>query len=220
MKPLTIAPNKPVIVALVNPDGVFDFELGIGLYETTTGQTFTLPRPAVVLLNELDPEPGEEIVIQKHWSGRPGDKSRWTIALSTRSEVARANGPEATTLTEQLEASLSSTKARNEPVALPTPIRTPPKRQKPEAQPRLFDRGTGTDGPALAIQPLNLPELAPAARFRPGQIPANIAIREILAFIQTDPNTANWSDQARQDLASTVYIAAVKQGQVGLWERS
>jgi hypothetical protein len=48
----------------------------------------------------------------------------------------------------------------------------------------------------------------------------NVAVKEILEFINADPGTANWSDQARQDLASTVYIAAVKQGQVGLWERS
>jgi hypothetical protein len=54
---------------------------------------------------------------------------------------------------------------------------------------------------------------------RPGQIPANVATREILEFIQSDPNTANWSDQARQDLASTIIISAWKAGYIGLWER-
>ena len=54
---------------------------------------------------------------------------------------------------------------------------------------------------------------------RPQPIPANIAVKEILQFIVADPNTANWSDQARQDLASTVFIGFVKSRDIGLWER-
>lgn len=90
-----------------------------------------------------------------------------------------------------------------------------------EVQPRLFDRGTGTHGPALAAAPLSipLPAVAIGRQPRPGQIPANIAVREILAFIKADPSTANWGDQSVQDLASTVIIAAYKAGHVGLWER-
>jgi hypothetical protein len=80
-------------------------------------------------------------------------------------------------------------------------------------------KGTGTYGPAP--EPVILPAVASVPKKLPpaGQIPANVAVREILAFICTDPNTQNWSDQARQDLASTVYIATVKQGFIGLWER-
>jgi hypothetical protein len=90
MNALTIKPNVPLTVALVNPEGVFDFEGGFGLYETTTGQSFILPRPAVIKLNELDPEAGEEIVITKHWSGKKGEKAEWTVALSPNSEKCRA----------------------------------------------------------------------------------------------------------------------------------
>ena len=222
---LTIAPNKPVTVALVNPEGVFDFDIGIGLYETTAGQTFTLPRPAVVLLNALDPEPGEEITITKHWTGKPGDKAGWTISLSPQAEKARAkaegltpDGPEA------LETVDSPTQTQKEPTAPPTPIRRPSKRgPTPEIQPRLFDKGTGTHGLCPAPQvPLSipLPAVAIGRQMKPGQIPANIAVREILAFIKADPSTANWGDQSVQDLASTVIIAAYKAGHVGLWERS
>jgi len=64
-----------------------------------------------------------------------------------------------------------------------------------------------------------LPAVAIGRQPRPGQIPANIAVREILAFIKADPSTANWGDQSVQDLASTVIIAAYKAGHVGLWER-
>src|ERR1700690_374488 len=123
---LTMPPKKPVTVALVNPEGAFDFDIGIGLYETTAGQTFTLPRPAVVILNALDPDPDEEIVITKHWSGKPGDKAEWTISLSPQAEKARAKAEglsqEPATEPETVD---SPTQALTEPTAPPTPIRRP-----------------------------------------------------------------------------------------------
>jgi hypothetical protein len=67
-----------------------------------------------------------------------------------------------------------------------------------------------------------MPVILPAAargRVQVGQIPANIAVREILAFIKTDPSTANWDAQSTQDLASTIIIAGYKAGHIGLWER-
>jgi hypothetical protein len=222
MKALTIAPNKPVTVALVDPEGAFDLDRGIGTYQTTTGATLTLPRPAVVMLNLLEPRPGEEIVIQKHWTGRKADKVTWTIALSTKSEKARAEAGSPDTLMQQLGASIEAINPESGRYEPPTLIRKPPKRAPVPITPgRLFDRGTGTHGPAHAAQlaPLILPAAAAIGNRKPGQIPANIAVKEILEFINSDPGTANWSDQSRQDLASTVYIAAVKQGQVGLWER-
>lgn len=222
MKPLIIPPNRPVTVALLDTEGDFDFEVGIGRYQTTTGQLLTLPRAAVVILNALEPRPGEEIVIQKVWSGKPGEPSEWTIRLSTQSEQARAEAGEADTLTEQLERSIEAMEQRKEAVAPPTPICRPQKRQPAaEVQPRLFDRGTGTHGPAPAVQlaPMVLPTAAIGRQPRPGQIPANVAVKEILEFIKADPSTANWGDQAVQDLLSTVFIGFVKGGLIGLWER-
>jgi hypothetical protein len=214
---LTIAPNKPVTLALVNPEGQFDFEVGIGRYQTTTGELLTLPRAAVVILNALEPAPGEEIQITKHWSGKAGEQSEWTIALSPRSEKARAQAEKETQEpAEGPETVNPPTRPRKEITAPPTPIRRPAKRQPaPEIQPRLFDRGTGTHGPAPAI----LPALAPAARIRPGQIPANVATCEILEFVNADPGTQNWSADAKQDLCSTILIASFKAGYIGLWER-
>lgn len=227
MNPLQIKPNIPLTVALVNPEGTFDFEGGFGLYETTTGQTFILPRPAVVLLNTLDPQPGEEIVITKHWSGKRGEKAEWTVALSPNSEKCRAKAEtEPANLSEALQASIEQAETRKALRANPTPIRRPSRKQPaPEVQPRLFDKGTGTHGPLPAIQPedvprsIPLPAVAIGRQRGMGQIPANVATREILAFIQSDPNTANWSDQSRQDLLSTILIAAYRAGHVGLWER-
>ena len=229
MIPIQIKPNIPLTVSLVNPEGVFDFEGGFGLYETTTGQHFILPRPAVVLLNTLDPQPGEEIVITKHWSGKRGEKAEWTISLSANSEKCRAKAEETPSeLSQQLEASIEHANTRKSLRANPTPIRRPSRKQPaPESQPQLFDhRGTGTHGPAPAIQPkdvprsIPLPAVAIGRASAQGRIPANIATREILAFVNADPNTANWSADARQDLASTILIASFKAGYIGLWERS
>ena len=223
MNPLQIKPNVPLTVALENPDGMFDFDLGMGIYQTTSGQTFTLPRPAVILLNTLDPDPGEEIVITKHWSGKRGEKAKWTVSLSPNSEKCRAKAEtETSELTEQLQASIEQVQGKKRATEPPVPIRRPSRRQvDTQIQPRLFDRGTGTHGPAPAAVPISAPALLPAAaRQRVGQIPANIVTCEILAFIQTDPNTANWSADARQDLASTILIASFKAGYIGLWERS
>ncbi len=225
MSPLHIAPNKPAYVALVDPEGVYDWELHVSRYQTTTGQELTLPRPAVVKLNALNVRPGEEIQITKVWSGKPGDSQEWTIALSTRSEMARAEAGEPDSLTAVLGAPIEASDRRKSQEGEVTPIRKPAKSTPaPSEQPKLFDRakGTGTYGPAPqpAAAPAILPAVAQGSRKAPpAQIPANIAVAEILAFVQSDPNTANWSADARQDLCSTILIASFKAGYIGLWER-
>ncbi len=225
---LHIAPNKPVFVSLTDPMNTanYDFHLEVGRFETCQGKILTLPRSAVEMLNRLEPQPCEELVIQMHWSGLPRDGRTWTVALSTRSELARAEQEMTQDLAPQLEASIRQVQERKAPANDPTPISRPPRKPAaPEtAQPRLFDRGTGTHGPAPAAEPEAAPVILPAVAIgkpmRPGQIPANVAVKEILAFIAVDPNTLNWGDQAKQDLASTVIIAAYKAGHIGLWERA
>ena len=227
MIPVQIKPNVPLTVALLDLEGAYDPDLETVTYQTLTGQQLTLPRPAVVKLNLLEPQPGEEVVITQIWSGKRWDKSEWTVALSPWSEKCRAKAEGSPQeLAEQLQASIEQVQARKRPVADPTPIRRPSKRAPaPEIQPRLFDRGTGTHGPAPAVQPEDVPRSIPLpavaiGRSRgQGQIPANVAVREILAFIKADPSTANWGDQSVQDLASTVIIAAYRAGHVGLWDR-
>ena len=227
MNPLQIKPNVPLRCAFADPQGTYDFDFEQGVYLTTSGQSLTIPRPAVVLLNALDPQPGEEIIITRHWNGKMGSKSEWTVALSARAENERAKAEETPQgLAEQLEASIEHERERRRSLGDPTPIRRLSKRAPaPEVQPRLFDRGTGTHGPAPAFQPdqvplsIPLPVTAIGRQRGMGQIPANVAVHEILAFIKADPSTANWGDQSIQDLASTVIIAAYKAGHVGLWER-
>src|SRR5271157_3277905 len=246
MNALQIKPNVPLTLALKDLEGTYDPDRETVTYQTVTGQQLTLPRPAVIKLNLLEPQPGEEIVITNLWSGKRWDKSEWTVALSPNSEKCRAKAEEKPSeLTQQLEASIEHERERRRTLGDPTPIRRPSKRAPaPEVQPRLFDRGTGTHGPAVAYERraeptaaeaeiicrsdyvpedvprgIPLPAVAIGRSRAQGQIPANVAIKEILAFLKADPSTANWSDQAIQDLASTVYISSVKQGHVGLWER-
>lgn len=228
MKTITIAPNRPITLALADPEGQFDHETGNGLYQTTAGELLTLPRPAVVALNLVEPRPGEEIRILKSWSGKYAEPSQWSIELTARSEQARANAGSTATPLEAVEAGDSTPEPVKPAVAPPVPISRPSRHRldTPQVQPRLFDtRGTGTHGPAPAMRPddaplsIPLPAAAIGKRRIEGQIPANVAMREILAFIKADPSTAGWDAQSIQDLCSTAYIAAVKQGWITVWER-
>jgi hypothetical protein len=48
-----------------------------------------------------------------------------------------------------------------------------------------------------------------------------VAFRETVQFVTAELKAAGeqWSDQAKQDMVSTVLIAASKSGLVGVWER-
>ena len=228
MKNIHIAPNKPLFVALVDPTGEWDDDLRQSRYQTTTGEVLTLPRPAVVALNIVEPKPGEEITITKLWSGKAGETYEWTLALSTRSEHARAAQEMGQEPPEAPERSDSTPEPNEPPQASVTPIRRAAKRatQPEPAQPRLFDqRGTGTDGPAPAPDPVRalIPAalLAPARQQKPGPIPWNVAFREVSAFVAAElkANNLQWSDASQQGMVSTVLIAASKVGIVGVWER-
>jgi hypothetical protein len=104
----------------------------------------------------------------------------------------------------------SAPELRTQPVSITRPGR---RQQAPgKSQPSLFDRGTGTYGP----WPYSAPALS---RHYNGPIPANVAVREILAFIDADPNTLNWSGDSKEKLAETIITAAYRAGHIGLWER-
>ena len=58
MNSIHFKPNEPQTLSLKETAGVIDgFSV---LYETWDGRLLSLPRPAAVKLNELDPAPGEE----------------------------------------------------------------------------------------------------------------------------------------------------------------
>lgn len=251
MTPIHFNPNEPQVLSLKDPAGVLDgFNV---LYETTDGRLLSLPRPAAVKLNMLDPLPGEEISVTKYrknadpaeWPGVA--PAEWVICLTPKSEQARAEREEPSELAKQLAESLIRCSDCKQPAGKqhkpgchrqgivtsesdyrdsqhPRPIRrtaaelfaegrkiieeTPPGPPAPA-------KGTGTYGPA--------PQPVPATRRRPEQIriPFNLAFKEVVAFVCHELNASGeqWSEQSRQDLVSTVLIAASKAGYVGVWER-
>jgi hypothetical protein len=149
------SPNVPVLLCLVDPFGQWDADLRHGNYETTTGQRFTLPRPAVEILNFLEARPGEELQITKHWSGKPRDPYEWTICLSPRSEQLRAAEEIAATEAGEPSATAKTLEASIDRVESQRPVKSPPvlisrkpaKKASPEPpQPRLFDRGNRRSG--------------------------------------------------------------------------
>jgi hypothetical protein len=223
---LHFAYNVPVSVSLVDPQGEYDDGLRQGKFQTTAGQTFVLPRPAVELLYGLDPRPEEEIQITKHWSGKPREMPAWTICLSPRSEqfraaeeIAQDDAHASSVTSEALQASIEAVEAKRPLKSPPIAIRKPAKRQTQE-QPRLFDRGTGTDGPAPQPQPI--PAAAASPVRRPPVIPWNVAFREVAAWVAGElaANKLQWSDEAQQAMVCTCLIAEVKAGRIGPWERS
>jgi hypothetical protein len=221
---LHFPPNVPITLSLVDPEGLWDSDLRQGSYRTTTGQTFTLPRAAVVLLNQLEPKPGEEIQITRHWKGTPRDPFEWTICLSPRSEQFRAAEETAqddaetpSEIADRLERSIDRARRQK-------PVKTPPTLVKRPPQP---ERGTGTDGPvpdadAITRTALSLAAAANPVKTRPPVIPWNVAFREVSRFVAAElkTNDLQWSDASQQDLVSTVLIAEVKAGRIGPWERS
>ncbi len=210
-----IRPNVPVYVTLADPEGDaanFDFELRVGRFSTTDGRVLVLPETATIAMNTVSPRAGEEIQITRVWSGKSHDREDWVICLSHRSEEARARQGEP-------EPPAPTKEAHPEP---PTPIRRPVKPVRPTfEQPALFDRGTGTYGPMQKVvsETTFKPRPSIVRRQPPVVIPANVAVKEILEFIEADPGTQNWSGDVKQDLASTILIAEYRAKRIGLWER-
>ena len=223
MPELHFSPNVPVVLCLSDPEGHYDQDMRRGTYQTTQGQTFHLPRPAVILLNQLEPRPGEELQICKHWKGRSTDPFEWTVCLSARAEqlrasqeIAQAEAEEPSDIARRLQATIDRVNGAKPVVGLPTIIRRP-MRKATAPQPQFFDQGTGTDGPqpAPAI-PAPLP-----VRSKPVPIPWNVAFREVSRWVAQElaANNLQWSDASQQDLVSTVLINEAKAGRIGLWER-
>ena len=198
---IRLLPNQPVTVALVDPEGEYDFELQAGRYQTTTGRELILPRSAVIALNECAPAPGEEITICRYdRRGRP----EWTVSLAPSSEKARAEQEEPSELAEALQESIAQAQNGKRAKEAVTPIRRKPA-AKQDDQPRLFDRGTGTDGP--------VPQPAPAARLAIAtKTPYGQMLRAIVRTVESvlRAEGLQLGDGPKQDLISTVYIDAAK----------
>jgi len=201
MNPIHFTVNVPQVLSLKDTAGVIDgFNVA---YETSDGKLLLLPYPAAIKLNQLDPQPGEEINVLKNQGHRL--PAEWVFSLTPKSEQARAAKETQSELERQLAESLLQSPARA--------VRLMPKSARSVTpEPAETPRGTGTYGP--------VPQVALASR-KPGQIPFNLAFKEVIAFVCAELKASGeqWSEESRQDLTSTVLIAAAKAGYVGVWER-
>lgn len=177
------------------------------LYVLSDGRIVHLNPECVRAIGDLKLGPGESFLVCLHQRG--SGLAYWSVWLSPATEKARA-AAEAPDLERQLAESLAIASRRRR-----TTVET------------AVDRGTlaptGTDGPVPQLAPRK-PAIAAVAggKRRAGEpIPMNVAFREIVRFVvaELDASGEQWSDESRQDLVSTVLIAAQKANLLSVWER-
>ena len=179
--------DVPQVLSILDPVG--DIDGSQVLYQTSKGE-ISLPRHVAKKLDALKLSPGEEISVCRYQ--RDG-AAEWVVCPTPRSEKARA-AAEAPELERQLAESLTMAKSGV----------------------REF-RATGTDGPPAKLAP----KLATKAT--PGGPSGRIGYREALkqitgAVTGTLRDTGEqWSDQAKQDAVSTLFIAAARAGMI-VWD--
>jgi hypothetical protein len=206
VKLIEFKPNDPQSFRLASTVPV-ELPEGRGcLYTTTEGDLLHLTASVSDSLGALKLEPGELFAICCYQSGR--GVPEWNVWLMPETEKARARREVATLdLEAQLAASLKVVQGGGRVGAL-APVLAP----------------TGTEGGPVPVPlPRKLPALAVASGKRRGggAIPLNVAFREILQFVCAELKASGeqWADESRQDLISTVMIAAQKANLLTVWER-
>lgn len=216
---ITFPPNVPITLSLADPDpGAehYDFDCQQGRFSTSDGRILVLPRSAVIKLNELGVQPGEEIGICRYPSERRGHITEWAVWLTPRTEQARAEAEKRQAITQEAPASQDKPQLQKPPVAPPIEIgKSPRKRKANPDQARLFDRGTGTYGPPP--QPALIPLVANGRhRTPPARTHYAAALKQIVEVVTSTLKGSGeqWNDAAKQDLVSTLFIQAAKGGQI------
>ena len=81
MEKITFTPNLPVTVRLKYPVGkIVSGNYGEQVYYSTSdGKAMYLDLHVGQMVNELQPKPGEPILIMKKWSGKKTDRPEWHV---------------------------------------------------------------------------------------------------------------------------------------------
>ncbi len=195
--------NEPQILKLADPRGE---ATAVGkFYATTDGQLVLLPWEAAGKLIALGVQPGEEISITYM-------EESWVICLTPRSEKARADAEIAA---QELRARQLAQETRENPGrqlenSLAALRQLPKSANSASQEPAETPRGNGTTGPAPAIA------VAPRKRQNPpiDRVSYRVALREITGVVveMLAEKGEQWTDQAKQDAISTVFISAAKSG--------
>ena len=201
MAVLKFAPNEPIEIALRFPEG----KLVEGRYGDQTMYSLSVPPDHVLYLdndvaarlNVLEPRKNEPIWACKRWTGKKTDKPQWDFWRDP--EQPRKPQPEAR-------------------VAPPAPA------PAAATQPDNYDNTPSiSNGHANGNGYSNGHNGHAAARIAlpPTKIPMNVAVIEAVRMVQVAMKETGeqWSDQSRQDFASTILIQICREGWVGMWER-
>jgi hypothetical protein len=213
--------NQPETVAFQTMQGVMvtgDFPGFQTLFALVDGRRLYADEQLTQKIRCLDARPLEAFTLCKRKSGR---KVVWDVWLSNAAEKGRAaeeaqaTGPQAA---QGVDFVLSSSPGQSGKVG-----------QGKDGKPEV----TYVTPPAPILEQLaeSIRQIETAKAIRPqaaqvivrslGPIPWNIAFREVLQFVTAELKAAGeqWSDQSRQDIASTILISAAKSKLIGIWER-
>ena len=191
-------------------------------------------------INALEPRRNEPINICKRWTGKRNDDPQWDIWRSGPGETPPAPVP---VPTPQQFASAATSIPETElerDLRLSLPWRDGPTLQTNQAgagvlapapaaatQVAAFNTGNGSTPATNGTIGKNgsggnaKPYVAAGIPVPPAKIPANIAFVEIVKLVSAGLHETGeqWSDQARQDAFSTIYIQAARDGWIAPWER-
>jgi hypothetical protein len=208
--------NIPVEVALKFAEGkLCDSQFGDPQYMFTTvdDRVFFVAEKVAQKIHGLRLQPREPLGITKaevDWgNGRKGIE--W--------KVERVNPPEWTAIGEQPNGTfvVPANGAGKPGAGASTPAPVTAAFQQPSPSNGNGSKPNGTNGNGNGHAAMAAAPWTPA----PLKIPLNVAVAEAVRLVTQalKDSGEQWSDQARQDLVSTVLITADKQGWLGPWQR-
>jgi hypothetical protein len=235
---ITFQPNVIETVALKFPDGkTVEGRFGDQMFYTTTdNRAMYLDMDVAAKINMLGVQKGEQFSICKRWSGKKGDPIQWDVWRPEPGQQprqlaptpAQATGIEESELEAQIRAEILARTARQvagASASTPAPVAAslkPPSIESPNGN---GSKPNGTNGSNGAPPPNGngaaRPYNASGIPTPPVKIPADVAFREVLAFVTAGLKEAGeqWTDESKQGMVSTIMIQGMRDGVIGTWNR-
>jgi hypothetical protein len=206
MEKLTLTPNVPQQIALKFPDGkLVEGRFGDQMmYSLVNNQVMYLDTDVAAKINALELRKNEPFWICKRWTGKKGDQIQWDIYRLDGNSAAVATGSAPTAIESQIAAQ------RQQPI--------PPMPAAAMVGRVVFANGNGNKPVNGNGAPPNGARAyeAPGIPAPPIKVGYDVALRRILrvAIAELKTGGEQWSDNARQDLVSTLFIQATRDGAV------
>ncbi len=231
MDKLLLTPNVPQQIALKFPDGkLVEGRFGDQMmYSLVNNQVMYLDTDVAAKINALELRKNEPFWICKRWTGKKGDQIQWDIYRLDGNSAAVATGSAPTAIESQIAAQ------RQQPIP-PMPaaamvgrvvfangngagaVSPVPAPVTAASQPPSFNNGNGNKPVNGNGAPPNGARAyeAPGIPAPPIKVGYDVALRRILrvAIAELKTGGEQWSDNARQDLVSTLFIQATRDGAV------